>query len=865
MIPPGVVSDRVRKLQTFNEQQPAGEQLLEQRESTTIGQEPQTASDGKGRTSKDRLPRQISSTLPQKEQRLSAVRGPKSRNTSSRPSAVGFHPRAGNGRTNSSRPSQNLRYSTSTELLPSDSFVTSYPNSADPSRTASTTEKCQDAMDMLEQYSISRPEGWFSDRGADTSDQIVQAKPTLSQICHSCGNPLGSRRYCSHCGHDSCTKCMGETRGLGHKTVKASVKYHAHSSIRKTPRPPSQSEDLTSERGYNSRATRDRARRRKASRFASEPETLGTPRSIETQTGPLPDAGQARLKPERKKTIAAPTEVSNSVKNNPFFMADRETKTEAPEPAITARSIQVERKPKLSDCLPDRLMSKLPRISHIQEPCSDAGCKATHTGHLPIRHSIGCITGRSMGAQVSQGNELDEIEGNGSQTDKKHAQSLRVLPPKSKLQMKIDQLYHHGQDLHNSQHIMEHLSAGVKTLEEKATDEKAGVALMEGSRLSVQSQPVADHSLSQEDTMTVKANLINHELSRDSAVQGETEPQPPNLSDYHRGDQHPSPKSHEPNDDTRGRGKHWAKPLPDSHGEGEESQEDHSGSALLSRTSSVKPKLDTEEPRRGLVASREGNDRIAPPARPPSLPYKGHDRTQLRRKVDKSSEQPRSQQLTPSNVESWRRELSSVKSRTPLPEKEKKEDCLNCNPSQYSSPKDANNTFQIFAEDEPKNESSNKQNTAANSSLPRLKVTDIEHSLALKNVEELMVKSHRSQEDVIEEPTNSRLVSIADDQPRKDSEISTLIYDPSPVMPYDHMCAWRARYMDLKSQINQLELESSYQPGGKSVEGAGPSYSQPHDDIGIEGLTIVVRLRGKDDLVIKTDLKEGLQEHMRQR
>ncbi|KAF5657558.1 hypothetical protein FHETE_10364 [Fusarium heterosporum] len=467
-----------------------------------------------------------------------------------------------------------------------------------------------------------------------------------------------------------------------------------------------------------------------------------------------------------------------------------------------------------------------------------------------------------MGVQVSQGNELDEIEADGSQNDKKHAQSPRVSPSKSKLQMKIDQLYHHGQDLHNSHHIMEHLSAGVKTLEEKETDDDAGVA-MEGNKLRVHSQPVVDHSLSQDDTVNVKTNLISHELSRDSAVQGEIEPQPPNLSDYHRGGQHPSPKSHEPNDDTRNRGNNWAKPPPDSHGEGQDSQEDHSGS-VLSRTSSVKLRSDTQEPRKGLDASREGNERIAPPALQPSLTYKGRNRTQLR-KVDKSSEQPRSQQLTPSNVESWRRELSSVKTRTPLPEKEKKEDCPNCNPSQYYSSEDANNAFQIFVEDEPKNEISNKQNTAVYSPLPRLKVIDIEHSLALKNVEELMVESHRSQEAVVEEPTSSRLVSTADDRPRKDSEISTLIYDPSPVMPYNHMCAWRARYMDLKSQINQLELESSCQPGGKSAESIGPSYSQPHDDIDIEGLTFVVHFRGKDDLVINTDLREGLQEHLSQR
>ncbi|KAM0252081.1 hypothetical protein ACHAP5_001407 [Fusarium lateritium] len=128
-----------------------------------------------------------------------------------------------------------------------------------------------------------------------------------------------------------------------------------------------------------------------------------------------------------------------------------------------------------------------------------------------------------------------------------------------------------------------------------------------------------------------------------------------------------------------------------------------------------------------------------------------------------------------------------------------------------------------------------------------------------------MAKSHQPQGTVAEESTSSRLVSVTGEQARKDSEMSTLIYDPSPVMPYDHMCAWRARYMDLKSQIDQFELESSYPTAERTTERVGPSCSHPNGDVDIEGLTVVMHLRGKDDLVINTDLKEGLQEHLKQR
>ncbi|KAM5515095.1 hypothetical protein FOXYSP1_06062 [Fusarium oxysporum f. sp. phaseoli] len=136
--------------------------------------------------------------------------------------------------------------------------------------------------------------------------------------------------------------------------------------------------------------------------------------------------------------------------------------------------------------------------------------------------------------------------------------------------------------------------------------------------------------------------------------------------------------------------------------------------------------------------------------------------------------------------------------------------------------------------------------------MPRLKVTDIEHSLARKSVEELLAKSPQPQEIAIEEPKSTRLLSITEDRSRNDSEMSTLIYDPRP----------RARYMDLKSQVDELGLESGRPSPAKQTQGV---CFHPNGDVDIEGLTVVMHLRGKDDLVINTDLKDGLQEHMRQR
>lgn len=92
-------------------------------------------------------------------------------------------------------------------------------------------------------------------------------------------------------------------------------------------------------------------------------------------------------------------------------------------------------------------------------------------------------------------------------------------------------------------------------------------------------------------------------------------------------------------------------------------------------------------------------------------------------------------------------------------------------------------------EDESHNKTENELSAAFELPMPRLKVTDIEHSLARKSVEQLLAKSPQPQEIAAQEPKSTRPPSITEDRSRNDSEMSTLIYDPRPVMPYNHMCA----------------------------------------------------------------------------
>lgn len=85
----------------------------------------------------------------------------------------------------------------------------------------------------------------------------------------------------------------------------------------------------------------------------------------------------------------------------------------------------------------------------------------------------------------------------------------------------------------------------------------------------------------------------------------------------------------------------------------------------------------------------------------------------------------------------------------------------------------------------------------------------------------------------------------------------------------EHHCDWRAKYDALKTETeegrqgqgsgvaetgndHQCDWKERYLAVKPDFEGA----QSQRDDIGLEGLTIVLHLRGKDDLVINTDLRE---------
>ncbi|KAK1971507.1 hypothetical protein LY78DRAFT_651679 [Colletotrichum sublineola] len=82
------------------------------------------------------------------------------------------------------------------------------------------------------------------------------------------------------------------------------------------------------------------------------------------------------------------------------------------------------------------------------------------------------------------------------------------------------------------------------------------------------------------------------------------------------------------------------------------------------------------------------------------------------------------------------------------------------------------------------------------------------------------------------------------------------VFSPMPIMPPNHACSWKERYLNLTAEVRQLKAEivSQEQHNSSGRVDIETNVSQGDNDLGVEGLTIVMHLKGKDDLIINTDL-----------
>ncbi|KAI0128605.1 hypothetical protein BJ170DRAFT_336053 [Xylariales sp. AK1849] len=95
---------------------------------------------------------------------------------------------------------------------------------------------------------------------------------------------------------------------------------------------------------------------------------------------------------------------------------------------------------------------------------------------------------------------------------------------------------------------------------------------------------------------------------------------------------------------------------------------------------------------------------------------------------------------------------------------------------------------------------------------------------------------------------------------RTDEHSELELHRPTAIAPPNHECCWKERYMGLTAEIRSLKAEISSRVDAEHSGYVQEQSMEKDDDLGIQGLTIVMHLKGKDDLVINTDLTQGVEE-----
>lgn len=323
------------------------------------------------------------------------------------------------------------------------------------SASVNSTVRRKDVRDMFDKYGISRPENWLSEENSEdgmTKKQLAAATKTLGyRICHSCRRRLPTGKDCPECGHESCIKCTDEMplegSSIHDATKPLAVRYPQ--AINKKPSQPSVVEQI----GIINSQHKPRLHRTKA----FTPDLLVGPSASATMKAGPP------AKPNvvtEGRGLSRPI-VSNTLKNNPFVKADNVQKGLASTPEVLPQHAWARRPTELSDCLPQRHMDRSASDSTSPEECENLSCRDSQAG---IRHSVRCTSRRKALRQLAT---PDWIADRYVHESAKHNQHVPLQDP---LQSKIDQLYHHSDDLYRSQHIIEHLAAGTRALGDPLTN-----------------------------------------------------------------------------------------------------------------------------------------------------------------------------------------------------------------------------------------------------------------------------------------------------------------------------------------------------------------------------------------------------------
>jgi hypothetical protein len=525
-----------------------------------------------------------------------------------------------------------------------------------------------------------------------------------------------------------------------------------------------------------------------------------------------------------------------AVRNNPFVLADQRTKGAAAEPKLTPTPARPRKATRLSDCLPS------------QRAVSAHQSVATSVAHSPHdgRHEV-----HEESDSAAAVGELGTLEACPGPEEEPHCKSMNSI------EKKIDELYHHAEDLQNTKHIMEHLAAGAATnhehspSEEQTPEQTRPRTASRMSSLGTSISPSAlrvPHSISVDPALPVagrpKSHTIgkdpldrtkswprSHTISLDSPTEGVPVPKvrlsktPAWLLKAEKAPGNPRESLHQIE---------TVQPVQDQPKRPASSPPMSSGMATPQKQIIVHKHAEAETPR------SEG--------KPQGLPW--HHKP-LRR-IEKMSDIPR--HAAHEEPEFRRRQLRKVT----RPEQEESENsqagagrngqkgCVNCSPSiAHPESEEPDGDARASHSSHASTPFSGQPYDPDELFLPYRPKAYQKRPLTVAEVEQALASdSSIGKFSPPAEPVAERRVERGED-----------MLSPVPIMPPNHTCAWRTRYMDLTAEVRQLKAENVLREGAQSHDISGADDKGEDEGLGIEGLTIVVHLKGRDDLVVNTDLR----------
>lgn len=196
--------------------------------------------------------------------------------------------------------------------------------------------------------------------------------------------------------------------------------------------------------------------------------------------------------------------------------------------------------------------------------------------------------------------------------------------------------------------------------------------------------------------------------------------------------------------------------------------------------------------------------------------------------------------------------------------------CLSCNESQQSAPKEiditepgsvsnvdcSNNEHFRSLQHRVTDESQLKPTFESHNDiqeLPRLSLKQVERSLALEAARDAQQVMNGP---VLEHNDDSTRFLVSQSLQDKGSREGNQNSDNS-CSQTPHTCVWRSRCLGISSDVEQLkcELNSLARLDQRDEASGGLTTRHNCGDSEIKGLTIIVHMRSKDDLVINTDLR----------